>query len=421
MKNIFELDIMVEEVRLHLSAINFNYKEKGNRAIRFWIGNINANINKTFRDTFKIDLILELKDYTYDLKKNIKEVLEKKFSSPQIETIFESEDFTKFSDSVDRVVKRIQNTISKEDWELFFNCHENYITQTSDVAYEEDNWINFDVDGYMRRNDPKKTKYKFPNIYYLNENILGTMTFLISSPLFDIEEKTIKEITTPFTSIFNNYYYSAVELDISTTNRNNKDNYTITEYSVEKYILPEIIFTVDKSLNVSFSEDLSLKYYIKYPTIEFKTFYKGEYRKTILEYKDLDKFSNGTITEKDFPTSYHESKKWLGIIKQHLKTLEDNTNKKYQDLLVVLDLLKKDLTIANLHITMLNEDLVVTSGYSMITFKDVFINKENKPSYILYEDYRLIDQNDTFQILIDLYVDFYKELIVERNKIVEDK
>ena len=421
MKNIFELDIMMEEVRLHLSAINFNYNEKGNKAIRFWIGNINANINKTFRDTFKIDLILELKDYTYDLKKNIKEVLEKKFSSPQIETIFESEDFTKFNDSVDKVVKRIQNTISKEDWELFFNCHENYITQTSDVAYEEDNWINFDVDGYIRRNDPKKTKYKFPNIYYLNENILGTMTFLVSSPLFDIEEKTIKEITTPFTSIFNNYYYSTVELDISTTNRNNKDNYTITEYSVEKYILPEIIFTVDKSLNVSFSEDLSLKYYIKYPTIEFKTFYMGEYRKTILEYKDLEKFSNGTITEKDFPTSYHESKKWLGIIKQHLKTLEDNTNKKYQDLLVVLDLLKKDLTIANLHIMMLNEDLVVTSGYSMITFKDVFINKENKPSYILYEDYRLIDQNDTFQILIDLYVDFYKNLMIERNKIMEDK
>lgn len=421
MKNIFELDNIMEEVRLHLSAINFNYNEKGNKAIRFWIGNINANINKTFRDIFKIDLILELKDYTYDLKKNIKEVLEKKFSLPQIETIFESEDFTKFSDSVDRVVKRIQNTINEKDWELFFNCHENYITQTSDVAYEEDNWINFDVDGYMRRNDPKKTKYKFPNIYYLNENILGTMTFLISSPLFDIEEKTIKEITIPFTSIFNNYYYSAVELDISTTNRNNKDNYTITEYSVEKYILPEIIFTVDKSLNVSFSEDLSLKYYIKYPTIEFKTFYKGEYRKTILEYKDLDKFSNGTITEKDFPTSYHESKKWLGIIKQHLKTLEDNTNKKYQDLLDVLDLLKKDLTIANLHIMMLNEDLVVTSGYSMITFKDVFINQENKPSYILYEDYRLIDQNDTFQILIDLYVNFYKNLMIERDKIKEEK
>ena len=421
MKNIFELDIMMEEVRLHLSAINFNYNEKGNKAIRFWVGNINANINKTFRDTFKIDLILELKGHTYDLKKNIKEVLEKKFSLPQIETIFESEDFIKFSDSVDRVVKRIQNTISKEDWELFFNCHENYITQTSGVTNEEDNWINFDVDGYIRRNDQRKTKYKFPNIYYLNENISGTMTFLISSPLFDIEERTIKEITTPFTSIFNNYYYSAGELEISTTNRNNKDNYTITEYSVEKYILPEIIFTVDKSLNVSFSEDLSLKYYIKYPTIEFKTFYRGEYRKTILEYKDLEKFTNGTITEKDFPTSYHESKKWLGIIKQHLKTLEDSTNKKYQDLLVVLDLLKKDLTIANLHIMMLNEDLVVTSGYSMITFKDVFINKENKPSYILYEDYRLIDQNDTFQILIDLYVDFYKNLMIERDKMKEEK
>ena len=187
MKNIFELDIMMEDVRLHLSAINFNYKEKGNKAIRFWVGNINANINNTFRDTFKIDLVLELKDHTYDLKKNVQEVLEKKFSSPQIETIFESEDFTKFNDSVDKVVKRIQNTISKEDWELFFNCHENYITQVSDVIYEEDNWINFDVDGYIRRDDQKKTKYKFPNIYYLNENTSScTLIFLSSSPILDI-------------------------------------------------------------------------------------------------------------------------------------------------------------------------------------------------------------------------------------------
>lgn len=421
MKNIFELDIMMEDVRLHLSAINFNYKEKGNNAIKFWVGNINANINNTFRDTFKIDLVLELKDHTYDLKKNIQEVLEKKFSSPQIETIFESDDFIKFSDSVYKVGKRIHNTISKEDWELFFNCHENYITQVSETVYEEDNWINFDVDGYIRRDDQKKTKYKFPNIYYLNENISGTMTFLSSSPILDIEEKTIEEIITPFTSIFNNYYYSKEEQEISTTNRNNKDNYTITEYRVEKYTLPEITFTTDKSLNISFLKDLSLEYYIKYPTIEFKTFYRGEYRKTVIHHKTLEKFSNGVITEKDFPTSYHESKKWLEILKQHLKTLEDNTNKKYQDLLVVLDLLKKDLCITNLHILMLNEDLVVTSGYSMITFKDVFINKENKPSYILYEDYKLIDQDDTFQILMDLYVNFYKELIVERDKIKEEK
>ena len=135
MKNIFELDTFLEELRLQLDSINFNYKEKGNRAIKFWVGNVIAKISNTFKETFKVNLVLELKDYKYDLKKTITEALEKKFSLSQIETIFESPKFSKFEESVSIVVKRIELNISKENWDLFFRCHENYITQTDNTTY----------------------------------------------------------------------------------------------------------------------------------------------------------------------------------------------------------------------------------------------------------------------------------------------
>ena len=422
MKNIFELDTFLEELRLQLDSINFNYKEKGKRAIKFWVGNIVAKISNTFKETFKVNLILELKDYKYDLKKNIKEELEKKFSLSQMETIFELPKFSKFEESLSRVVKRIQSTISEEDWDLFFRCHENYITQM-DNTYNEDNWINFENGGFIRRYHMRSTKYQFPDIYYLKDNPSGTIEFLKSSPLLDIKEKTIEEIISPFMSIFNNYYYSDEEREISTTNRNNKKNYTITEFMNENYKLPEIIFTKDKKINLNLLEDKSLDYYIKYPMISFKTFFGEEYRKTTIDHKDIEEFSNGVITEKDFPKSFHESKRWVDILKKHLTELEDTIvkNENYEPLLAALSLLERDLLTTNLKINMLNDDLIIISEYSFISFKDVFVNDDNKPSYILYGDSKLIDLDDTFQKLIDIYVNFYKSLIEERDKIKEEK
>lgn len=421
MKNIFELDTFLEELRLQLDSINFNYKEKGNRAIKFWVGNVIAEISNTFKETFKVNLVLELKDYKYDLKKTITEALEKKFSLSQIETIFESQKFLKFEEFVSKLVKKIQLIISKENWNLFFKCHENYITQMDNTTYNEDNWINFENGGYIRRYCMRNTKYQFPNIYYLKENPSGVIIFLSSSPLLDIKEKTIDAIMFPFMSIFNNYCYSEEQRELYTTNRNNKDNYTLTEFMNEDYKLPEIIFTKDKELNLTFSEDKFVDNYIKYPMIHFKTFYGEEYKKTTIDHKDIEKFSNGVITEKDFPVSYHESKKWSEILIKHLKNLEDRANLEHEELFNALKLLERDLLITDLKINILNEDLIITSGYSSITFKDVFVNKDNKPSYILYEDYKLIDLDDSFQTLIDLFVDFYKKLIIERDNIKEEK
>lgn len=423
MKNIFELDTFLEELRLPLDSINFNYKEKGNRAIKFWVGNIVAKISNTFKETFKVNLVLELKDYKYDLKKTITDALEKKFSLSQIETIFESSKFLKFEESVSKLVKRIELIISKENWDLFFKCHENYITQTDNTTYNEDNWVNFENGGYIRRYRMRDTKYRFPNIYYLKENPSGIIVFLKSSPLLDIKEKTIDAIMFPFMSIFNNYYYSEEERELYTTNRNNKDNYSLIEFMNEDYKLPEIIFTKDKKLNLTFSEDKFIENYIKYPMISFKTFFGEEYRKTNIDHKDIEEFSNGVITEKDFPKSYHESKKWADVIKQHLKELEDTTvkNENYEPLSAALKLLERDLLITNLKINMLNDDLIIRSEYSLISFKDVFVNDNNEPSYILYQDSKLIDLDDNFQKLIDIYVDFYKSLIEERYKIKEEK
>lgn len=422
MKNIFELDTFLEELRLQLDSINLNYKERGNKAIKFWIGNIVAKISNTFKETFKIELVLELKDYKYDLKKNIKEALEKKFSISQIETFFELPKFSKFEESVSKLVKRIQLTISKENWDLFFKCHENYITQTDNTTYNEDNWINFENGGYIRRYGMRDTKYQFPNVYYLKENPSGTIDFLSSSPLLDIKEKTIDALVFPFMSIFNNYCYSEEERELCTTNRNNKDNYTLVEFMNENYKLPEIVFTKDKKINLYLLEDKSPDYYIKYPMISFKTFFGEEYRKTNIDHEDIEEFSNGVITEKDFPKSYHESKRWANILKQHFKELEDTIakNENYEPLSSALSLLERDLLITNLKINMLNDDLIITSGYSSITFKDVFINDNNEPSYILYQDSKLIDLDDNFRKLIDIYVDFYKSLIEKRDRIKEE-
>lgn len=421
MKNILKLDdSLLEELKILLDAINFNYEKRGNKAIKFWVGNITADLSNTFKEKFEIRLVLEIKDYAYNLKKNIKETLEKKFSLPNIEDFFESSEFSKFEDSVDRTVKRIKANISKEDWDLFFKCHEEYITQSNDT-YNEDNWINFENGGFIRRYNMRNTKYKFPYLYNLNENPSGTITFRNFSPLLDISEKTIDEIVSPFDSIFTDFYYSLEERAISTTNRNNKDNYTLTEFMDENYKLPEIILTKNKAINLMFLEDDSINNYIKYPMISFKTFFREEYRKTNIDHKDIEKFSNGVITEKNFPKSYHESKKWREILKEHIQELERNTKKKYEGLIEVLRLINKTTSTEKLMVHKSNDDLLVVSDFSTIAFKDVFINHYNKPSYILYKDYELLDLCDTYQILINLYVDFFKKLITERNKIKEEK
>lgn len=185
--------------------------------------------------------------------------------------------------------------------------------------------------------------------------------------------------------------------------------------------MPVIKVTVGGEINLEHHKNEFARNYLKHPVIEFKTFHEETYRRTRIDMSKIETFSNNSITEKDFPKPYHESKKWVEYLKQRIAELERSTREKYERLLDVLTLLKKEISIECLKINVIKDSLVLTSGLSSLCFKDVLVNKDNKPSFIVYNDYKLLDLDDTYQILINLYVDFYKNLITERNKIKEEK
>lgn len=223
MKNIFEIKSVDRDQKVLLTRLNFNHKEKRNKAILIFAGEIIANISENFKEKYSLNIIINLKDHSYneELDGSIISALKDKFSMEQINAIFELKEYTEILEVIENIVQKIKNNITKEQWDVFFSCYEEYITQSRET-FNEDVFVPIDKNGYMKRYNMRDTKYNFPQIYQVSTGDSGIIKFRSTSPLLDLGEKTVQELVAPFETVFSNFKYTVKEKEIIVPDRSNK-------------------------------------------------------------------------------------------------------------------------------------------------------------------------------------------------------